>query len=179
MTPPETAAPLGEVTASPAGEALANKEIARRFREDLWNTGDMSLADDIVARDCLVRAWVPFPIDFARGPDAVRHLVFFYHMVFSDIRVVVDQIVAEGDTVVVRWTARGRHTGHLLGIVPTGRETVTTGIDMLRIAGGKIAEGWVSWDTLSLLDQLTGLDMEVEGGFLSFLERVMSDRSSR
>ena len=155
-------------------ETLAKKEIARRFREDLWNTADLAVADEIVARDCLLQAQIPFPIDFARGPDAVRHLLFFYHMAFTDIRVTADQIVAEGDTVVVRWTARGRHTGHLLDIPPTERETVTTGIDMLRIVDGKIVEGWISWDTLGLLEQLSGLNAEAEGGFLSLLERLQA-----
>jgi len=149
----------------------ANKEIGRRFREDLWNTGDLALADELFARDCLIDARVPFPIDFARGPDALRHLIFFYHLAFSEIRVTAEQIVAEGDFVVVRWTARGRHTGHLLGLPATGRETVTTGIDMLRIVDGKIAEGWVSWDTLSLFEQLMGLDDDSGSGFLSLLER--------
>ncbi|HEX9942302.1 MAG TPA: ester cyclase [Thermoanaerobaculia bacterium] len=164
--------PLLEPASHPDAGAPAIKEIARRFREDLWNTGDLTLADDIVARDCRVYAQIPFPIDFARGPDAVRHLVFFYHMAFTDIRVTAEQIVAEGDVAVVRWTARGRHTGHLLGLAPTGRETVTTGIDMLRIVEGKIVEGWVSWDTLGLLEQLTGLDAEAENGFLTLLDRL-------
>ena len=149
----------------------ANREIARRFREDLWNSGDLAQADEIFARDCLVHARVPFPIDFARGPDALRHLIFFYHLAFSDIRVTADQIVAEGDMVVVRWTANGRHTGHLLGLPPTGRETVTSGIDMLRIVDGKIAEGWVSWDTLGLFEQLMDLGDGTGSGFLSLLER--------
>jgi len=148
------------------------REIGRRFREDLWNTGDLTPADDLVARDCPFHAQIPFPIDFARGPDAVRHLVFFYHMAFSEIRVTADQIVAEGDTVVVRWTARGRHTGHLLGLPPTGRETVITGIDMLRIEDGKIAEAWVSWDTLGLVEQLTNLGDEADSGFLAVLEKL-------
>jgi steroid delta-isomerase-like uncharacterized protein len=158
------------MTGSP--QTMAIREIGRRFREDLWNTGDLTLADDIVARDCLLHAQIPFPIDFARGPDAVRHLVFFYHLAFTEIRVTADQIVAEGDMVVVRWTARGRHTGPLLGLPPTGRETVTTGIDMLRIEDGKIAEGWVSWDTLSLVEQLTNLGDESDSGFLAVLEKL-------
>ena len=161
-----------ETSASPDALTAANKEVARRFREDLWNAGDLSLADDLIARDCLLQSRVPFPIDFARGPDAVRHLVFFYQMAFSEIRVTAEQIVAEGDVVAVRWTARGRHTGHLLGLPPTGRETVTTGIDMLRIAGGKIVEGWVDWDALSLLEQLTDLGAKPEEGFLSLFERL-------
>jgi len=154
----------------------ANREIARRFREDLWNSGDLAQADEIFARDCLVHARVPFPIDFSRGPDALRHLIFFYHLAFSDIRVTADQIVAEGDMVVVRWTANGRHTGHLLGLPPTGRETVTTGIDMLRIEGGKIAEGWVSWDTLGLFEQLMDLGDGSGSGFLSLLERFQESK---
>jgi len=156
----------------PDDSAPANKEIARRFREDLWNTGDLALADDLVARDCLVHAPIPFPIDFARGPDAVRHLIFFYHLAFSEIRVTADQIVAEGEMVVVRWTAHGRHTGQLPGVPPTGRETVTTGIDMFRIADGKIVEGWVSWDVLGLVEQISGLNFQAGEGFLTLLDRL-------
>jgi predicted ester cyclase len=152
--------------------AMVIRELGRRFREDLWNTGDLALADEIVDRDCPFHAQIPFPIDFARGPDAVRHLVFFYHLAFSEIRVTADQIVAEDDMVVVRWTAHGRHTGHLLGLPPTGRETVITGIDMLRVAGGKIAEGWVSWDTLGLVEQLTDSGEESGAGYLHLLERL-------
>jgi predicted ester cyclase len=153
-------------------EAAASREIARRFREDLWNTGALTLADELIAPDCLLHSRIPFPIDFARGPDAVRHLVFFYQMAFSEIRISAEQIVAEGDMVALRWTARGRHTGHLLGLPPTGRETVTTGIDMLRIVDGKIAEGWVDWDALSLLEQLADLGAKPEEGFLSLFERL-------
>ncbi|HKI02080.1 MAG TPA: ester cyclase [Thermoanaerobaculia bacterium] len=157
-----------------SADLQAVKEIGRRFREDLWNTGDMTLADELLARDCLIQARVPFPIDFSRGPDAIRHLIFFYHLAFTEIRVTVEQTVAEDDMIVVRWTARGRHTGEIPGLPPTGRETVTTGIDMLRIAGGKIVEGWVSWDTLSLLEQLTDLGEDPESGFLSLLERLQA-----
>lgn len=131
-----------------------NKEIARRFREDLWNSGDLAIADEIIAADCLVHARVPLATDFARGPDALRQLVLFYHLAFSDIRMSVDQVIAEGDVVAARWTGRGRHSGELLGLPAARGETVTTGIDFLRIAGGQIVEGWVAWDILSLVEQL-------------------------
>jgi predicted ester cyclase len=159
---------------APEASATVNKEIARRFREDLWNAGDLALADELIAPDCLLHSVIPFPIDFARGPDAIRHLVFFYQMAFSDIRITAEQIVAEGDTVAVRWTARGRHTGHLLGLPPTGRETVTTGIDMLRIVNGRIVEGWIDWDALSLLEQILDLGAKPEEGFLTLFERLRS-----
>jgi predicted ester cyclase len=131
-----------------------NKELARRFREDLWNRGDLTIADEIIAPDCLVHARVPLVTDFTRGPDALRQLVLFYHLAFSDIRMTVDQLVAEGDTVATRWTGRGRHSGEVLGLPAARGEMVTTGIDFLRFAGGQIVEGWVAWDILSLIEQL-------------------------
>ncbi|HVT60589.1 MAG TPA: ester cyclase [Thermoanaerobaculia bacterium] len=131
-----------------------NRAVARRFRQDLWNSGDLAIADEIIASGCIIEARVPLTTDFARGPDAIRQLILFYHLAFTDIRVTIDQMIAEGDLVATRWTARGKHKGDLLGIPPSDHDTVTSGIDMLRIKGGKIVEGWVSWDTLSLLEQL-------------------------
>lgn len=162
----------------------SNKAIARRFREDLWNTGDLAIADEIIDRDCRIHARIPFATDFMRGPDAMAQLVMFYRLAFSEIRMIVEELVAEGDLVVARWTAHGRNTGDLLGLPPTGRETVTTGIDFLRIAGGKIVEGWVSWDTLSLIEQLVvpeAHDREVGepepgSGFLPLLARLWASR---
>jgi predicted ester cyclase len=160
------------------------KAIARRFREDLWNTGDLAIADEIIDRECLIHARIPFATDFMRGPDAMAQLVMFYRLAFSEIRVTVDELVAEGEMVVARWTAHGRNTGDLLGLPPTGRDTVTTGIDFLRIAGGKVVEGWVSWDTLSLIEQLLTPepreravgDPEPGSGFLPLLARLWEKR---
>jgi len=157
-----------------------NKEIARRFREDLWNSGDLAIADEIVAADCMFHARVPFATDFVRGPDAMRQLVLFYHLAFSDIRMTVDQVIAEGDTVAARWTGKGRHSGELLGLPAARGETVTQGIDFLRFDHGQIVEGWVVWDILSLIEQLLPPDSEGSekaaagplGEFLPLLKRL-------
>jgi predicted ester cyclase len=145
-------------------DGAANRELGRRFREELWNTGDLGIAAEILAGDCLIHARVPFRTDFVRGPEALGQLVLFYHLAFSEVRVRAEQIIAEGDMVVVRWTASGRNTGDLLGLPPTGRVASTSGIDMLRIAGGRIVEGWVSWDTLSLLENLVAPETPEGGG---------------
>lgn len=162
----------------------SSKAIARRFREDLWNTGELAIADEVIHRDCAIHARIPFATDFMRGPDAMAQLVMFYRLAFSEIRMTVDELVAEEDLVVARWTARGRNTGDLLGLPATGRETVTTGIDFLRITGGKIIEGWVSWDTLSLIEQLVVPaprepeigEPEPGSGFLPLLARLWESR---
>ena len=163
---------------------MSHKEIARRFREDLWNTGDLSIAAEILHPDCLIHARVPFQTDFVRGPEALGQLVLFYHLAFSEVRVTAEQIIAEGDLVVVRWTAHGRNTGDLLGLPPTGREAATSGVDVLRIADGKVVEGWVSWDVLSLLEDLVAPEVR-EGGdgppgpsFLPLLTRLWPGQRS-
>jgi predicted ester cyclase len=92
----------------------------------------------------------------------MRQLVLFYHLAFSDIRMSVDELIAGGDTVAARWTGRGRHNGELLGLPAARGETITTGIDFLRIDRGQIVEGWVAWDILSLIEQL--LPPEAEAG---------------
>ncbi len=159
---PAAPAPPAGTAAGDAGQQARNKETARRFREDLWNSGDLTIADEIIAADCLVHARVPLATDFVRGPDALRQLVLFYHLAFSDIRMTVDELIAEGDTVAARWTGRGRHSGELLGLPAARSETVTTGIDFLRFDRGQIVEGWVAWDILSLIEQL--LPPETEAG---------------
>jgi predicted ester cyclase len=155
-----------------------NRALARRFREDLWNTGDLGIAAELVHPDCLIHGRIPFRTDFARGPEALGQLVLFYHLAFSEVRVTAEQIIAEGDMVVVRWTARGRNTGDLLGLPPTGRLAATSGVDVLRIADGRIVEGWVSWDTLSLLEDLVAPEAKEGAGappgpsFLPLLARL-------
>ncbi|HEV7518802.1 MAG TPA: ester cyclase, partial [Thermoanaerobaculia bacterium] len=79
-------------------EAL--RRLGRRFRDELWNTGDLTIATEILAPDCRIHARIPLATDFARGPESLRQLVQFYHLAFSEIRVVAEQLVVEGDTVV-------------------------------------------------------------------------------
>ena len=66
----------------------------------------------------------------------------------------MEEVRAEGEKVVVRWTARGTHRGELMGIPPTGKQVVTSGISILRIANGKIAEQWDIFDNLGMLQQM-------------------------
>jgi predicted ester cyclase len=93
---------------------------------------------------------------------------------FPDQRVAVDDLLAESDRVAVRFTLRGTHLGELLDLAPTGRRVTVPGVAIYRIAGGRIAEGWVGFDALGLLEQLSVLAplgrwfatgrLDVEGG---------------
>jgi steroid delta-isomerase-like uncharacterized protein len=82
------------------------------------------------------------------------YAVQLLHASFPDLRITVDDLIAEGDKVVARLTARGTHQGTFRAIPPTGQFVQWSGIRIFRIADGKIVEHWATWDDLSLLRQL-------------------------
>jgi steroid delta-isomerase-like uncharacterized protein len=83
---------------------------------------------------------------------------------FPDGRLVLEDMVAEGDRVAARWTFRGTHAGEFLGIAPTGRPVSMAAIEVNRVADGQVAEHWVVLDQLGLLHQLGALPAPGEGG---------------
>jgi steroid delta-isomerase-like uncharacterized protein len=88
------------------------------------------------------------------GPAAERELAAAYRVAFPDLAITIEDQIAEDDRVVTRWTARGTHLGAFRGIPPSGKQVSLTGINIIRVAGGKAVEGWMSLDELGLLRQL-------------------------
>jgi steroid delta-isomerase-like uncharacterized protein len=130
----------------------ANKAISRRVIDEVFNEGRLELAEELVAADYVGHdAAAPEAIT---GVDAFKRQVGGYRAAFSDLRISIDEQIAEGDRVVTRWTGRGTHDGELFGISPTGKQTTATGITIERIVEGRIAESWTNWDTLGPLQQL-------------------------
>jgi predicted ester cyclase len=83
---------------------------------------------------------------------------------FPDLRLTIEDQIAEGDKVVTRFTARGTHRGKLPGIAPTGKQVTTTAIIINRYTGGKIAESWINGDILGLLQQLGVIPRMAQAG---------------
>ncbi len=130
-----------------------NKALVRRSTEEIWNNGNLALADEIYAANYVAHDPAN-PPDLGSGPEAVKKLVTMYRTAFPDVQLTIEEIIAEGDQVVTRWTARGTHKGDLMGIAATGKQTTVTGMGITRIAGGKIQEAWGNWDTLGMMQQL-------------------------
>jgi steroid delta-isomerase-like uncharacterized protein len=128
-----------------------NKQVSQKFTE-LFSTGDESLADAIMSPDIAFHG--TSGDGELRGIDQFKAFLAAYRQAFPDARSTVEDQVAEGDTVVTRWRARGVHRGDLGGMEPTGRGFEIDGITIERIADGKIAEVWVARDELGLLRQL-------------------------
>ncbi len=131
-----------------------NRTLARRVRQEIWNLEKLSLADELFDADCVHHTNDPITPDFGRGPNGAKQVVTLYRSAFPDTQITIDDILAEGDKVMVRWTGRGTHKGQLLNLAATEKQVTVRGIDVYRIFGGKIQETWISWDALGFLQQL-------------------------
>jgi steroid delta-isomerase-like uncharacterized protein len=89
-----------------------------------------------------------------RGLEAYKQSLSMYFTAFPDLHSTIEDMIAEGDTVVVRYTWRGTHQGGLMGIPPTGKQVAVSAIAIFRIANGKGIEEWLNADYLGLLQQL-------------------------
>ena len=129
-----------------------NKAVARRIDAEVWNEGRLEVIDELIAGD-YVSTVVGVP-EQIRGPQGFREFVVTYRTAFPDLHISIDEQVAEGDIVVTRWTGTGTHEGELMGIPATGKQVTTAGINIDRIAGGKLVAGWGLFDQLGLLQQI-------------------------
>jgi len=128
----------------------ANKSIALRL-VDLWNTGNLAIADEIFAADFVNHdPSNPNVIDL----KSYKGWVVEVRTAWPDFHVEDHDMVAEGDKVAARWTSTGTQKGEFIGIPPTGKKGMTTGMHIYRFADGKIVEHWWTWDVLGMLQQL-------------------------
>ena len=129
-----------------------NKTNVRRLFEEVWNKGHVPVADELFTATYTHHD--SSSPDLGRGPDSEKKRVTLYRNAFPDIRFTVEDIIAEGETVVARWSCRGTHKGDLNGIAPTGKQFNITGVSIARFTNGKMSEGFVNSDVLGLMQQL-------------------------
>jgi len=129
-----------------------NKAIVRRLFEELWNKGNLSVADQLFSPNYAHHD--PSTPDFGRGPESERKRATLYRTAFPDLQLTIEDIIAEGETVMTRWSCHGTHKGDLSGIAPTGKQFTISGVTIARLTNGKLAEGYVNWDALGLMQQL-------------------------
>jgi steroid delta-isomerase-like uncharacterized protein len=129
-----------------------NKFVIRRSFEELWNKGNLSLGDELFTPN--YEHHDPSSPDFGRGPESEKKRAALYRTAFPDLQLTIEDIIAEGQTVMARWSCRGTHKGELSGIAPTGKQVTISGVTVARFTNGKMVEGWVNWDALGLMQQL-------------------------
>lgn len=130
-----------------------NKSLAHRFIDEVYNKGNLDFIDEVVAPN-----WVEHdpssPEGMSSSLEGAKRFVEMYRNAFPDIQITVEDLIAEKNKVVTRWTARGTHQGELMGIPPSGNRVEVTGINIDRIEGGKVVESWSNYDTLGMMQQI-------------------------
>ena len=146
------------------------KPLINRFVEELWNERQLDVADAIFAKDCVthqLRSGEP-AIGVPRGPQAIKEHVAGWIASFPDLRFRVEQMLSEGDRVVMQLLMEGTHHGAWSGIPASGKKVQIRMFTVHRVMKGKIVEDWVLVDSLGFFQQL-GLVPQTEdlvGNFL-------------
>ena len=128
-----------------------NKTLVRRFYEEVFNKKNLAIIDDFLDPHIIEHA---LPPGLPGGIQGSRQLIGMYLTAFPDLQLTAEALIAEEDKLAARLTMRGTHKGEFMGIPPTGKQVTMTGIQIVRIANGKIAENWINLDALGLLQQL-------------------------
>ena len=128
-----------------------NKDMFRRFVQEGFNQGNLDLVDD-----AFDPAFVNHDPDLGTTPDreGLKQFIGLTRGAFPDLRITIEDLVAEGDKAVARMTLTGTHTGELMGIQATGKQVTVSVISIIRSAGGKAVERWSITDRLSMMQQL-------------------------
>ncbi|HYE94859.1 MAG TPA: ester cyclase [Rubricoccaceae bacterium] len=135
-------------TTAPAAEQ--HEALARRWFDAMSRGDHYAAADETFAPDYTVFMGA----DEMRGTAAIKALVDQYRAAFPDLRFTVDDVIAEGDRLAVRWTATGRNDGPLLGMPASGRRATWAGVSCWQMADGRCIEDRVTMDALGMMQQL-------------------------
>jgi steroid delta-isomerase-like uncharacterized protein len=129
------------------------RNLGLRWFEMVWNQGRREAIAEMFAPDGVLHDGGTTAV----GPNGFYPFFDRMNASLSDIRVNVEDSMADGDRVCVRWSCTARHTGDGLGFPATGAPINVTGISMLRARDNQIIEAWQNWDMLGMIEQIRGV----------------------
>jgi steroid delta-isomerase-like uncharacterized protein len=130
-----------------------NKQLVRRWFEEVWNQRDESAIDRMFDPEGRSHG-VPTPEGILTGPEQFKQLHRMLVGAFPDAHFMFNDVIAEGDRVAIRWTVTMTHAGDQLGFPATGRRVTLEGSSFLVIKNGKIVEGWNQMEFQGLIHSL-------------------------
>jgi steroid delta-isomerase-like uncharacterized protein len=129
-----------------------NTALVRRFYEEVWNRGNVDVADEVFAHDYVRHDLRPSRAE--PGPAGQKRVAAEFREAFPDLRFAVELVVAQDEFVAARWTAEGTNSVAWGAHPPTGRHACFSGVNIFRFEGGKVIEIWNHRDDLGLMEQL-------------------------
>ena len=130
-----------------------NKVVVRRFIDEVFVKCNVDAADDLATPDFTPHSWP----GVQPGVDNLKQGQQRVSAGLADISMKIEDMIAEGDKVAVRLTARARQDGEFMGLPPSGRDYTISETHVFRVTDGKVAEHWVNADMLGLMQQLGAL----------------------
>ncbi|SRR6266849_4286673 len=124
-----------------------NKALARRGFEETMNQRNLAVLDELHVPDFVFHA----ASRTIQGREPFKQFISMFLTAFPDLHVTIEDMIGEGDRVVVRFTYGGTHKGDFMGIPPTGKQVAVTGISIMRVANGKFLEEWINTDLMQQL----------------------------
>lgn len=131
-----------------------NKELSRRWFEEVWNQRRSSSIDELFAADGIAHGLNTVGRKPLPGPPGFRVFWQQFCNAFPDLRITVEDVIGDGDKTAVRFSFRGIHQGDHLGPKATGKSVLATGMTLIRWRNGQIVEGWNEFDAMGLFQQL-------------------------
>ena len=135
--------------------AITNKAIVRRYFDEVLSAGNLQVIEELISPH--YASHYPAGYELGGGPEDVRQIVVGVRRAFPDVHFTVEDLIAEGEKVVCRWTFQGTQEGNFMGIPASGRKAAVMGIAVYRVVNAQIVEAWFTWDALGLMRQL-GVD---------------------
>ena len=128
-----------------------NKALITRAYDEVFNAGNTDALGEILSADIVDHSAMP---GSPPGLEGAKQTIGMFLTAFPDLKITVEDMIAEGDKVAVRMTMSGTHKGDFMGIPATGKRISVNGMDFHRIAGGKVVEHWDSFDQMTMMQQL-------------------------
>lgn len=132
---------------------VENMAIVRRYTEEGWGKKNLEVVDELVATDMVDHNPIGM-MEQKQGAEGVKSTIIMLQSAFPGFTISIDEMLADKDKVAIRWTIRGTHQGTLMGMAPTGKSVSWSGVNILRITGGKIVEESGMADIAGLMQQL-------------------------
>ena len=135
-----------------------NVALAHRWFEEVWNKKRLDAIDEMADPNAVGQGQTLH--DGLINLEEFRAFASHLHSAFPDLRLTIEDTVAEGDRVVLRWQLHMTHSGPFLRYAATHKQVKVSGITILRVANGKIVAGWDKWDQLGLLEQIEAVPVQ-------------------
>ncbi len=128
-----------------------NKALIQQVVEEASNKGNLSVIDEILSPDYVNHS---LPPGVPNDREGYKQMVKMNHTAFSDFHITIEDVIAEGDKVVLRFNWSGTHKEEFQGISSTGKHIIVNAITIYRIEGGKVVEQWAQMDSMGMMQQL-------------------------